>query len=191
MKMAYKHRELTSKVQKAMKDPELLSQRATLALLQVRTMELINNIDTEEAQMRMTHLRRAWNHYKSVRIPGESIEMAAYKKLDAIITGAISDFESWEQIFVAMELNRKVSESETKRLVVMNQVINAEDVMDLIFKLLDVVKDTIRDPRQLKEIQTGFVQLVGAGDSNGIGERSGQADIFGSDPVDPTELLDP
>lgn len=160
--MAKNKREFTEKVQDAMNDPELTALRRPLALISVRVQQLLERIDVDASEKRWKSALKAWEDYKLVTSP-TSGNMRAYRKLDALMADATSDVESWEQIFGALDLQRKLSESETKRLKEMEMLITYEKVMDILMSLMNVIVQEVPDGATLRTIQSEFIRVLGAG----------------------------
>ncbi len=160
--MAKNKKDFTDKVQDAMNDPELTALRRPLALISVRVQQLLGRIDVDASEKRWKSALKAWEDYKLVTNP-TSGNMRAYRKLDALMTEATSDVESWEQIFGALDLQRKLSESETKRLKEMEMLITYEKVMDILMSLMNVIVQEVTDGSKLRTIQSEFIRVLGEG----------------------------
>jgi hypothetical protein len=170
------------------KDPELLSQRETIAIIDMRIQELLDRIDHDKSDKRWLAVMKAWAEYKGAR--GTIKETEKYIALDNLMEAAEHDYESWRQIFSAFDVQRKVKESEMKRLKEMNMMLNVEEAMKLSAGLLNAVLEVVDDPRALQSIRTKFIRLIGdAGVGFAFRDRTHE-DLLQSGEVDSETLLD-
>ena len=190
--MTEKYRKLTDKVSEAQKDPELLSLRRQLATHTVRQEMLMNRLDTPESDQRWALLIKAWNQYAPIglRFKMNPKEAVKFKQVNELIEGAYHDYRAWQQLFESFEMQKKLGESERKRLVEMNQMMRYEDVMDIALELFNIINETVDDPRKLTTIQLKFARLFGSGNPEEFGNSDSSEDIVGPNIVDSTEFLD-
>lgn len=153
---------LLQKYEEAANDPELVAQRNALLIVHKRIQDLLERVDTKESAERWKKVIEGWADYKDKR--GTAFERNAYQLLDELLMGAYHDYESWRQIFEALELNRKISESERKRLQEMQQIITAEDAAKLISSLqLAIIRIFNDQPDKLKLVEHEFIRISGIG----------------------------
>lgn len=179
---------LLQKYQAAMKDPELLSLRESLAILEIRGKELLERADSGESADRWRMALEAWSDFKGKR--NSLFEPAAFAKLNSVMEDAMHDYASWRQLFDIFELRRKLSESERKRLLEMQQIITAEDAAKLITALQMAVIRIVDDSSKLKLIEYEFIRLSGVGGVQEPKERVDEEQLFDASTMDTGTLLD-
>lgn len=107
-------------------------------------------------------------------------------QIDAEFEAAYHDYAAWQQMFEALDLDRKMVESEVKIAKDMKAILTAEDAYELAAKLLAsiiqaaselILEDNIR-ARFLKRIEYEFAKLIGdrgsREDSPGFGGSGGE-----------------
>jgi hypothetical protein len=139
-------------------DPELLALREDIALLDARLSELLERVDTGESGVRWAMLAKAWSDYKTSD-HGTLDGIKARNTVDAIIEQAMTDYAAWGEIQVIVEQRRKLSESEQKRLVSMQQLITAEQAMLFVAAIQDAVKRHVTDRKVLAAIAADVAAL--------------------------------
>lgn len=186
--------DLTEKIQEIMGDPELLAHRRPIALIELRIRQLLERIDADDAADRLEQADAAFREFDRYYRPPvdrtKTREKEAYYKLRAIMDQVNQDYQSWNQIFSAFDLSRKLRESEMKRLKEMNAMISLEDTYDLIGELTQAVIEEVDDPRTLNAIKARFIQRLGPGYRGKIRGESEEAGIFEPDNLDSGKLLD-
>ena len=121
------------------------------------------------------------------------------KYLDDLFEKARTDYEAWNQMMMALDLRRKMVESEVKVLKEIKAIMTAEDAYELTAKLLAAVMRVVEDPKKLKQVQYEFTRLIGEpgdragkavrGDDRGGGGEEGGGEGFGE--VDQEGIPDP
>jgi hypothetical protein len=83
------------------------------------------------------------------------------KEIDEQFAAAREDYLSWEQMFNAIDVRRKMVDSEVKVAKDIQAILTAEDAYELVAKLLACVIQIENDPNKLKQIQYEFTRIVG------------------------------
>lgn len=176
----------------ATEDPELLSLREPLAVIHIRIQELLEKVNVEEAALRNRSVRDAFDEYKHYRRTNNEVKKSeAFLKLDTEMSLAYDEFRAWDQIFRAIEVRRKLSESEVKRLKEMHQFITKEEAYKFLAKVQAAVIKVLGDhPKLLKRIQFEFIQLTGDGDDDVLEGRRRPEVVVESRDVDTRQILD-
>lgn len=114
---------MTATYRDAAKDPELLSLRSEIALVDARIAELLGRVDTGESGALWGALQREWEAFRQYRASGNGPRMhASLARVDALMAQGGHDHRAWGGISGAIEYRRKLVESEQKRLVALSQV---------------------------------------------------------------------
>lgn len=155
---------LATKYAAAIGDPNLVAVRDEIALVDVRVGELLESIGStgntklwREARSRFDAFKRAGGKGKGA--VGEA--RAALQQLDDLLTAGLSAAATWDELRETIDLRRKLSETETKRLKDLHQMISAERALVLMNALIDVVRTHVTDRSTLAAITDGYRRLVG------------------------------
>jgi hypothetical protein len=152
---------LAAKYRDATKDPELLSLRSELALLDARIAELLGRVDTGESEAIWEALQQAWAAFRGARAQQDVPQMhLAVEQLDQLMDRKLSDSAAWREIGEAIEQRRKLVQSEQKRLVALQQVITAESALTLMGRLVDIITTHVRDRPTLGKIVADIQALT-------------------------------
>jgi hypothetical protein len=153
--------QMAAKYRDATKDPELLSLRSELALLDARTAELLGRMDTGESGAMWEALQQAWAAFRHARNRRDVPQMhLAIDKLDRLMDRQHTDHAAWREIGEAIEQRRKLVDSEQKRLIALQQVITAESALTLMGTLVDIITTHVTDQPTLAQIVADIQALI-------------------------------
>lgn len=162
-RLAAKYNELTE-------SGRYLSNQHSLEIVRERVRQLADRIDMNEAPDRLQRLRKFWVEYCECLAAGDHLGATKAKLLiDAEFEAAYHDYMSWQQMFEALDLDRKMVESEVKIAKDLKAILTAKDAYELAAKLLaaiieaanSLIFDSTLRSRFLKRIQYEFARLVG------------------------------
>lgn len=166
VRLAAKYREMT-------KDGRLLSNRAALSVIQLRMEQLLERIDMNQAPDRLGRLQKLWEKFREEERKGNSVDAAVVKgEIDAEFEAAFHDYAAWKEMYEAVDLHRKLTETEVKIAKDLQAIMTAEQIYELTAKLLGEIiaavnglenVDAPTKARMLKRIQYGFTRVVGDG----------------------------
>lgn len=160
--------QLASKYIDMQTNGQLLTNRMSVQLVRDRIIELAQRIDLNQAPDRLANLYKLWQDY--LRSKGTMDEMPNRILLDAEFEKAYHDYAAWKQMFEAIDLDRKLVESEVKIIKDMRAVLTAEDAYQLTAQLLAAIINTTNSIENvpdkvkldfLKRIQYEFTRIVG------------------------------
>jgi hypothetical protein len=152
---------LAALYQTAEKDPELLSLRRELALVDARINELLTRVDTGESSARWASMREAWGDFRRHQADGDIPKMhTALARLDAIMERTAEDHLAWREIGEQIEQRRKLAMSETQRLIALRQVITAEQALALMGVLVEIITRHVNDQPTLAQIVADIQALI-------------------------------
>jgi hypothetical protein len=135
---------MAAKYQEAQDDPELLSLRSEIALLDARIAELFERVDTGESGAIWDALQKEWATFRLHRSLGDVPKMhTSMAKLDLLMDRKLTDTAAHREITEKIEQRRKLCETEQKRLVTSQQMINSTEAMVLVAKLTDIVTRSV------------------------------------------------
>jgi hypothetical protein len=148
---AYVPERLRERYEAAEDDAELLSLRSEVALVDARLADLLARVDSGESGKLWAELRRAYRAFIRARQAGLG-EAAALATVERVIERAVGDHQAWAEIGELVEQRRKLTESESKRLVTLQQMITSEQAMAMIGRLVDIITRHVPDQRALSAI---------------------------------------
>ena len=153
---------LAAKYNEMKKDGRILSNRHSIEIIRHRVQQLVQRIDANDAPDRLNKLQKLWNEVRNLEANGREVEATLVKgKIDEQFEAAREDYLAWEQMFHALDLDRKMVDSEVKVAKDIQAILTAEDAYELVAKLLGSVIQVVDDPNQLKRIQYEFAKIVG------------------------------
>jgi hypothetical protein len=152
---------LLERYKAARADIDILAMRDEIALLDARLNDLLERVDTGEAGRLWLEARLAYAGVVGAMRSGDSQAMvASVDRLGLAISAGIGDYAAWEEVHKTLDLRRKIAEAERKRLVDMQQMVTAEEAMNLIGAIAESIKREIHDPEQLARIATDINRLI-------------------------------
>ncbi len=165
---------LSAKYKQMQKNGRLLSNRASIEVIRHRIEMLADRIDMNEAPDRLGRLAALWQQYQEARKSPAPLEragaIAIEAKLEAEFEAAATDYAAWKQIMEAIDLDRKLVESEVKIAKDIHAMLSAEDAYELAAKLLGAITSAVNStagiPEKargvfLKRVQWEFAKIVG------------------------------
>ena len=153
---------LAAKYNQMKTDGRILSNRHSIEIIRHRVEQLIERIDANDAPDRLNKIHRLWGVFSEQYSKGNNIDATlTMKEIDDQFAAAREDYLAWEQMFHALDLDRKMVDSEVKVAKDIQAILTAEDAYELVAKLLGSVIQVVDDPNQLKRIQYEFAKIVG------------------------------
>ncbi len=152
---------------RALNDPDLLAMRADVALVEARLADLLKRVDSGESGALWGKLQATWLGLEKARKEADTANMAALMAtLGSLINRGAADRETWGEVVFTLDQKRKLSESERKRLIDLQQMMTSEQAMALLAAVIDVVRTNVTDRTILAAISADIARLV-AGSSGG------------------------
>ncbi len=159
-----------------LKDQELVSLRKEMALLDARTEELLGKIDIADSGRAWKQLQSRMGDFdrlnrRASRLPEDNPNRGVYlteaadalNEVRSIIDKGLGEWAIWTEIKDNWALRRSLAESERRRLVDMQQMINAEQGKSLAQALAKAVVNNVTDTRILSRIDAEFAAILSAG----------------------------
>jgi hypothetical protein len=165
---------LQDRYEEARTDPELLSLRDDVALLDARLTDLVLKLDTGETKQLWSVLRERYHEFVSARNSRDTATMTSTLiAIGNLIEKGVASDDLWTEIAGMLDQRRKLVESERKRLIEMRQMITAERAMVLISALIDAVSRNVGDKGTVRAIAAEFRAIVGREDRGAAGGSGG------------------
>lgn len=151
---------LLGRVEEALNDPGLLDLRRDIALLEARLSEVLSQLDRDGAgdwsEVRSCYLSLV----AAMRRQDKAGMATALSQLNTLINRAADDAALWEQVSALLDQRRRAIESESRRMVQMQQTITTNQAMVLVTALLSSIKEHVTDRQALSKIQNDFIRLT-------------------------------
>ncbi len=158
-------KDLSARYQDATKDPDLVGVRSEIALVDVRVGQLLESIGETGNTKLLKEIRAKFDVFKAAgkkRGKNSAVEgLGALEHVDRLIDRAMEAAATWEELRETLELRRKLSETETRRLRDLHQSISVERALALMAMLVDEVRKHVTDRTALAAIAAQFVRLTG------------------------------
>lgn len=152
---------LLERYQEGLTDPDLIALNDDMALLEARLADLLSRADQGEAGSLFERLDRIWQEFLIAQSVNDGRKMIAQlNKLGAIIERGRKESETWGEVATIIELRRKVSDTERKRRVEMQNMISAEQAMALIKAISEVIRREVTDLDSLARISEEIRRLM-------------------------------
>lgn len=154
---------LRERYEDAARDPALLELREDVALLDARLEDLLGRVDSGESGAIWRQLQQARTSLIIARRAGDAEGQAgAINDMLELIGRGHADYAAWRELGGVLEQRRRLVESESKRLVQMQQTITAEKAMLLIGAIGQIIKTHVADRSTLSKISADISALVTA-----------------------------
>jgi hypothetical protein len=167
---------LRERYEAAESDQELLSLKSELALTDARLMDLLARVNTGESGQLWADLRRAHREFTGARrgqdVPKMNVALA---RMEQLIESATDDHQAWAAIGGLIEQRRRLAESESKRLVALEQMLTAEQAMTLAHRVIDIVTRHVTDRQVLSAIVVEMKSLTEATSGRPVYEEAPDA----------------
>lgn len=132
---------LAEKYRQGLADPDLLSHRADLALIDAKIFDLLSSGDLPGVSY-WQQIRQALGEADKALYGYAPPE---YRVLSDLLHNGLTNETRWSEIATWLDLRRKTADGERKRLVALQQMITVEQAMALITQIVEVVNDHVSD----------------------------------------------
>lgn len=141
-------------------DPDLLRLDDDIALMALRIKNLIEQL-SQTPSVSFKGLSKTTQDIRSALRRGDNAEAMGYimALLESIEEGARQEIQMGE-LYSAMEMKRKLIETETKRRVQASKVLTADEVGIIIAKLHQVIEANVERPEIAKKIGYELMTIV-------------------------------
>lgn len=155
---------LAADYQAAREDPELISLRDQIALVRARQADILRRVDTGEASAMWEKLATAAQAFHDAAARGDpSGSLVAAQEMARLATKGRGEWRTWRDLFEAIELDRRLTDSERRRLEAIQEMLSADRLMLIVGALVDSVRRHVSDRAQIARIQADIGQLLGGG----------------------------
>lgn len=168
---------LAARYEEARKDAQLLSLSDDLALLESRLCELLQALDTDDVAAQWGKALTVWQGAKEAAGAKNHAKQAEYfRELDGLLVRGADQAQQWAEIAEVMEQRRRLAETETRRLVHLQQFVTAQQVNLLVAALIRTVQTHVDDPGTRARLSVELARLLHREPPAGIGGGSPEPD---------------
>lgn len=148
----------------ALKDPQLVSVRAELALLDIRVGELLGSIGKTGSVAVLGQIKGKMREFRAAGARGKAGVRAArvsLQQLEDLIERGVSAATTWDELRETIDLRRKLAEAEGRREKDSSQTISIQQAVLMMALLVKKVGEHVTDRNALNAIVTQYHRLVG------------------------------
>jgi hypothetical protein len=153
--------DMATRYERSLQDTELLNLRRDLAMMETRIHDLMDTVNIGESRTAWNELQAAGQEFNRLW-HGRQLAQSQQQLLvilDLIDHGS-ERANGWDELQRTIELRRKLSETETKRLVALKQFVTAERAMTLIEDVMEVIKRNVLDPEVRRNCVRDLKRLI-------------------------------
>jgi hypothetical protein len=173
---AYVPERLRQRYEAAEQDAELLSLRGEIALTDARLMDLLARVNTGESGQLWANLKKAHREFRVAKRGEDEARMqSTLARVEYLIESAVDDYHAWAEIGELIEQRRRLAESESKRMVALEQMMTAEQAMALVYRVVDIVSRHVTDKQALRDIVVEMRALTEATSGRTVYEEAPDA----------------
>lgn len=137
---------LAGKYEEAIANPELLSIRGEVAVIEARFRELLGRVQAGDLGTLWTDLARAKRAFTEASQAQDTAGMAtALRAMEALIDRGAQDWHLWETIGKEAERLARLRQAEHKRLVDMEQLMSAEQANMLLGVIVSLLMAALQE----------------------------------------------
>jgi hypothetical protein len=142
-------------------DPELMSLRQDLALLEARIIDVLQRVDTGEAGVVWRDAQAAMATFNRAKARQDADGMTlALANVQRLITQGTADYASWREVGKLIDQRRQLVESEQRRLTLAHEMISRDQAMALLGQIVDIIRRHVPNRDILNAIALD-IQAVG------------------------------
>lgn len=165
--------QLLARFEETEHDPELLSLREDVALVDARVAELLERVQTGESASTWKLIGKLWRDFQRHRAAGNATKAEELLVLLAEpLAHGIADHAAWEEVGQHLDRRQRLVESEQRRMEKMQAMLTVEQALGLLGTVLDVLRRHVTDVDVLAAIGADLEQLVALDARSPLAERS-------------------
>lgn len=152
---------LLTRLQAAENDPDLLSIRSEVALLDIRVKEMVQRLDTGESGGLWELLRKQWAELQAANAARDVEKLQACLAAVGRTIQKGARYESaWSELADAIDARTRIARAEHNRLLDLQQMITSQEALTLFSTVINVVMGIVTDESQRKEIGRQLTPLL-------------------------------
>jgi len=145
----------------SLRDPELLSARADIALMDARIGELTSRLSNKDNADRWKMLKANWDAFLYALTVGDDAEQKRCLQMNGkLINGAMKYEALWDSLYQAIERRSSIAQREQKRVIEMREVLSLEQGVAFVNALTKIVMRHVVDPAIRRRIADEMNEVV-------------------------------
>lgn len=152
---------LQERYHQAANDPELLSCKAELAVLDARLADVMKRVDAGEAGELWPKARTKFKAFREALAANDPAAIKqTLKDLDAALSHGYSDWIAWRELINLIKDREKLAASERKRILETKQYVTLEQHQVMISAVYAAVAQEVPDPAVRRAIGINLARLL-------------------------------
>lgn len=149
---------------KAVEDPNLLSLRHDIGLVDSRLVDLLSRVDTGESGQLWRNLKAAHEEFRVATGAQDVSRMhQTLAKVEALLDSGVQDHLAWGEVAKLLDQRRMLVESEQKRMQSLHQMLTAEEALLMAKQFIDIMTRHVTDKKALSAIIVEMQRMLGGG----------------------------
>jgi hypothetical protein len=153
---------LSDRYEKSRLSDDLLELQEEIALLDARSCELLEKLESGESRPGWVQAKQAFERwelamrrqdYEGAQVHVEEMRKALYRKNDSAV---------WAELQMVFEQRRKLVETERKRQTELENLISVQEFLQIMHQLVWILREEVTDPAAMKRISAKITTLVHA-----------------------------
>jgi hypothetical protein len=139
--------DLLGRFERANDDPELLSMRSEVALVDARLSELLAGVGSGDSGAGWVEMRRLWREFRRAqRANNVNAMFAAIEQFEEVIRNGFAHHLAWTEIGTLIDRRARLVEQERRRLDQLEQSIPLPQALTMLRTVLDAIERHVPDP---------------------------------------------
>jgi hypothetical protein len=161
--MPYLPQRLRDRFGEASASSDQLSNAQQIALVDLRVSQLLERIDTTESGRRWYETKAAMREFVVTMRSGDQVRTAeTLTELNSAINRGVNDADNWAEIMQAIEVRRRVTETELRRIRAANEFMSAQEALALITLISESVNRHVDNLGAKALIAADIAAAIGA-----------------------------
>lgn len=157
----YLPQRLLTHYEAGLSNPRLLELKEQIALVDARIVEQLQSLDTGENGATWRLLRDTFAELQQAMRGGDAAKLIIYvNSVAKLIEIGNQDVDTWESIYEAVEMRRKLAESERRAMLQAEQMLTLSEAMSMVGAILVAVKEHVKDRAALAAINAHVAKIV-------------------------------
>jgi hypothetical protein len=142
-------------------DPELMSLRQDVALIDARIIDVLKRVDTGEAGVIWQAAQAAMGRFGRARANKDVDGMTdALADVQRLVTQGAADYAAWREVGQLIEKRRHLVVAEQRRLTLASEMLGREQVLALMGQVVDIIRRRVPD-REVLHLIARDMQAMG------------------------------
>jgi hypothetical protein len=158
--------QLAERYLQAVNDPTLISLRDEMALISVRVSQLLETVGKTGNTRLWRDARQRLDAFKAAGGKGKTAvgqARIALQQLDDVLAAGLSAAATWDELRETIELQRRLTDSETRRERDLRQLISVSQAISLIGVLIEEINRRVADREVRAALARVCMGLLGRG----------------------------